>query len=288
MNYNVYEKSLNNKKYVVIEKPQNLQLSQIFGCGQAFRFDPVGENVYGGCAFGRYAEFEEKDGDIYINNCDLSEFHEIWKDFFDLDTNYAHIIDSFSHDKHLYKAATYSSGIRILRQQPFETLISFIISQNNNIPRIKKIIENLSMECGEFICEKNNKKYYAFPTAEAICDLGEQKLFELKTGFRAKYIFDAAHKIKNGEIILDKVFSMNTTNAVSYLCNIKGVGPKVAMCSLLFGFSKKDAFPIDVWMKKVLKEHYGESFDLCSFGDNAGVAQQYLFYYERCINNIFA
>ena len=171
----------------------------------------------------------------------------------------------------------YGRGIRILRQDGWEALCSFIISQNNNIPRIKKIIENMSKTFGE----KIGDDLYAFPTAKALYEAGEDKIFELKTGFRAKYIYDAAKKVANGEIDLSLIDKMPTKDALEYLMQIKGVGLKVASCALLFGFNKTDAFPVDVWVKRVLEKYYPNGLDLDNLGDYAGMIQQYLFYYER-------
>lgn len=288
MNINVFEQNINRNVCVVVENVKNLDIGQIFRCGQAFRFNPKENGVFCGVAYDKYVEFENKNNNLYIYGADMQDFENIWKKYLDLDTDYQKIIDSFDFEPHLKTAAQFSSGIRILNQHPFETLISFIISQNNNIPRIKKIIDALCQKAGSCIHRDNDKNYYSFPTPKAICELGHDGLFELKTGFRAKYIYDAATKVENGEINLNHIFQLNTSSAVDYLCKIKGVGNKVAMCTLLFGFGKKDAFPIDVWMKKVLCEHYGNNFDLSLFGDNAGVAQQYLFYYERCKNGVFA
>ena len=190
-------------------------------------------------------------------------------------------------------ACEHGRGIRILRQDPYEALISFIISQNNNIPRIKKIIEALSVNCGESIelpseAEKHTSgvsSLCTFPTCEALMSLGEQGLFELKTGFRAKYIYDAVTRLSGGELSLSDVGACSdTAECIEKLCAVKGIGLKVASCIALFGMGRYDAFPIDVWMKRVAEKYFAEeaeSFSAARFGRYAGIAQQYLFYYER-------
>ena len=270
-----------------IKRPDNFDIEQIFDCGQCFRFGkhPEKSDTYCGVAFGKYLEITQSENEI-IFNCDESAFHDNWHSFLDLDNNYSLYIDSFKDDKVLYEASLFSSGNRLLKQDPWETLCSFIISQNNNIPRIKGIIENMSKAFGESF-EQEGNTYYSFPTAKALADAGEEKIFSLKTGFRAKYIYDAAIKVVSGEINLDAIFDMDLESAMQTLMKIKGVGPKVASCVLLFGFSKYDAFPIDVWVKKILANYYSDGIPSHLSGKHAGIAQQYLFYYERCKNNVY-
>ena len=171
-----------------------------------------------------------------------------------------------------------------LRQDRWECICSFIISQNNNIPRIKKIVTSLCEKYGQCV-DFLGKKHYSFPTPEALLNAGVDEIFSLKTGFRAKYIIDACDKIVNGEINLDDIYNeQNFDTCVDNLCKIKGVGLKVAACALLFGFNKTEAFPIDVWIKRVISNRFNGELDISLFGKNGGIAQQYLFYYERCVN----
>lgn len=270
-----------------IKRPDNFDIAQIFDCGQCFRFSKHSEreNTYCGVAFGKYLEISQNENEISFN-CDKETYENLWHGFLDLDNNYSLYIDSFEDDSVLYEASVFSSGIRILKQDPWETLCSFIISQNNNIPRIKGIIENMSKAFGESF-EQDGFTYYSFPTARALYEAGEEKIFGLKTGFRAKYIYDAASKVVRGEINFDDIFDLNLEEAMQTLMKIKGVGPKVASCVLLFGFSKYDAFPIDVWVKKILANYYSDGISSHLSGKHAGIAQQYLFYYERCKNNVY-
>ena len=256
-----------------------------FDCGQCFRFEKVNnsrhESEWAGVAFGRYVSFA-KDGDrLYVYNSTEEEFEKIWRPYLDLDTDYLAIdkdILSRSDSEALKNAVSFGHGIRILRQAPWETVCSFIISQNNNIPRIKKIIRALSERAGERISGTDE---FSFPTADAVEALGEKELFELKTGFRAKYIYDAAKKVKEGDVDLLSIPRFPTEEGSEILCDIKGIGPKVAACALLFGFGKYDAFPVDVWIKKAIEKYFPGEFDAARLGPYAGVAQQYLFYYER-------
>ena len=256
-----------------------------FDCGQCFRFEKSDkdrhESEWEGVAYGKKVSFA-KDGDkLYIYNSTLKEFEKIWRRYLDLDTDYLAVdrdILSRSESEALKNAVSFGHGIRILRQEPWETVCSFIISQNNNIPRIKKIVRALCERAGDRIEETEE---FSFPTPLAVSNLGTDGLFELKTGFRAKYIYDAASRISLGETSLDEVMKMDSTMGADELCKIKGIGPKVAACALLFGFGKYDAFPVDVWIKKAIGKYFPGEFDAARLGPYAGVAQQYLFYYER-------
>ena len=285
--------------YVRIDGVRELDIEKIFDCGQSFRFEKVEASMhsseFSGVAYGKFVSFAQDADTLYIYGSDLADFENIWRAYLDIDRDYAEVerdILLHSQNQALIASIEYGRGIRILAQDPFECVISFIISQNNNIPRIKKIIEALSERCGERIelCDEakkhisGNRTPYTFPTAQALCDLGEEGLFEMKTGFRAKYIYDASCRVANNELSLESVKEKETEIAIEQLCKVKGIGRKVASCALLFGFGKYDAFPIDVWMKRVAAKYFGDDADTLSrdtFGDYAGIAQQYLFYYER-------
>lgn len=287
--------------YVVLEDVGLFDVSKVFDCGQCFRFDRVSasrhENEFAGCAMGKYISIGQDGATLYIYNVTLSEYEEKFEKYLALDRDYCEInreILSISQNPTLKDAVSTSGGIRILYQEPWEAVCSFIISQNNNIPRIKKIIASLSRKCGRRVDTslmsghiadahlENDGSFYSFPTPEEIIPLGVDGLFELKTGFRAKYIFDAATRVHNGEIDLDELKNTDSTaKASEQLCTIKGIGPKVAACALLFGFARLDAFPVDVWIKKVMAKYFDGDFTPESLGRYAGVAQQYLFYYER-------
>lgn len=284
---------------------EGFDVSKTFDCGQAFRFDRVTdsnhENEFAGCAFGKYVAFAQDGDTLYVYNATKDEYFALWEHYLALDRDYDEInrdILSLSDNPTLKEAVSASSGIRILKQDPWEAVCSFIISQNNNIPRIKKIVADLCQKCGEkadvslmtdHIADLHRERdgnFYSFPTPERVRELGIDGLFSLKTGFRAKYIYDAADKVSSGEIDLSALESLDTTGeCAAKLCEIKGVGPKVASCALLFGFGRLDAFPIDVWIKKVMAKYFSEDFDPSALGRYAGIAQQYLFYYERYLIN---
>jgi len=261
-----------------------LDLDRTFDCGQCFRFYKDGDS-WKGVSRGRMLTFTAvSDGEIEVRGCD----EETARHFLALDDDY----DAFDREilsvldgralEYMTGACRVGHGIRILRQDPFETLCSFILSQNNNIPRIKKLVEALCMNFGEsFTDEATGEVYYSFPTPKALYDAGVDRIFELKTGFRAKYLYDAAEAVLDGRIDLDALYDMPTADAVTQLCRIKGVGVKVASCTVLFGFGKLDVFPVDVWIKRALDEDFGEGFDHTVFGRYAGIAQQYIYYCKR-------
>ena len=256
---------------------------QTFDCGQCFRFEVEGNKAVGN-AFGKTVEIvQTAENEIFITPCTAKEFDDIWKSYLSLDIDYGAVRSELSslrrEDSSLSAAMETGKGIRILRQEPWETLCSFIISQNNNIPRIKKIISALCKAGAEI----SGGSETDFPTPETLIKMGVDGLFALKTGFRAAYLYDAACKVASGEVDLTAVKSMPTDQAALELRKIKGVGPKVAACALLFGFEKYDAFPIDVWVKRVMNDYYGGEVSGSDFGAYAGLAQQYLFYQRRYI-----
>ena len=289
---------------VRIDGIEYFDVRKVFDCGQCFRFDPVSDSVheveFAGCAHGRYISVAQDGDTLYIYNATAEDYENVWKTYLGLDRDYAEInsdILSLSDNSALADAVDKSSGIRILKQDEWEAICSFIISQNNNIPRIKKLVAAISQKCGEKIdvslmdghiadAHKTIAGYfYSFPTPESILALGITGLAELKTGFRAKYIYDAAEKMTNGELDLEFLKNAATDEGIKHLCVVKGIGPKVASCALLFGFAKLDAFPIDVWIKKVMSKYFDKDFDPSELGCYAGIAQQYLFYYERYLQN---
>ena len=300
---NIKQYCLGNMPFLEIKGIDMLDVGKTFDCGQCFRFDPVPhsqhQNEYAGVAFGKHVSFASEDDTLYIYNSDTEDFEKIWKNYLCLDLDYSRINeDILSHNSSevMRRAIECGSGIRILKQDPYEAVISFIVSQNNNIPRIKKIIEAMSKECGERITLPDGADSHlsgvsslcAFPTHTALSELGEEGLFSLKTGFRAKYIFDAVSKISNGELDVSSLTANdNTDSCIQALCKVKGIGLKVASCASLFGLARYDAVPVDVWMKKVAEKYFPDEKDFSGamFGKYAGIAQQYLFYYERYLQN---
>lgn len=258
----------------IIFKNDCFDLKQTFLCGQCFRWKEADNGAFSGIAHGRRLTLEQTDQGIAVSGISEDEL-PLWREYFDLDTDYSAYIERFSADETLREACRLSSGIRILRQEPFETLISFIISQNNNIPRISGIIDRLCESFGEKI-----DGGYAFPTAERLRGIAPEELSPLRAGFRARYIADAVDKVNSGAVSFAEVNALPLDKAREHLKQIVGVGDKVADCVLLFAFHKLDAFPKDVWVKRVMAEFYPNGLPDCTKGAQ-GVAQQYLFDYVR-------
>ncbi len=261
---------------LIISGVENFDPFVSFECGQCFRFQSVSESQYYIIACGRRLDVCKTEKGWVFCNITKEEFNQKFLHYFDLERDYAAIIKSFPMDDFLSRAVTEGSGIRILKQDPWETLVSFIISQNNQIPRIKKIIEALCKLLGE---ERDG--VYSFPTPESILNAGVEGLAPIKCGFRDKYIFDCAKKVCLGEIDLDYIGKCGYAKGLQELKKIKGVGDKVANCVLLFGYGYYDAFPIDTWMKTIIDEDYNGKLDPTVYGEYAGIAQQYMFYYKR-------
>ncbi len=276
---------------IVLTEYDSFSISQTLECGQCFRFEKIDEENYVVIAFGRILNIYQSGEEIVFADTSEEDFNNIWKGYFDLDRNYMGIKLKISeNDEILRKAIAYAPGIRILNQERFECLISFIISQNNRIPMIKKVIANISERFGKHIGNFNGVDYYSFPSPEELSLADEADLMECKTGFRAKYIIDAVEKVLTGSINLDDN-SMDTDTLRKILMEIKGVGPKVADCTMMFSFGRCETFPTDVWVKRIMSELYfngnevgikeiHKKADEC-FGEYAGYAQQYLFNYAR-------
>lgn len=263
-------------KDLVLKNVECFDLALSLDCGQAFRWKQNGSGIWHGVVGNLPLDVEQKDDEIIFYNTSVDEFENVWKKYFDFDRDYKKITDSFSSDEYLLSATTEFYGIRVLNQQPWETVCSFIISQNNNIPRIKGIIDRLCENFGEKLTDND----YSFPTAQKLSNLEVQDLAVLRAGFRAKYILDAAKKFSTGEVDLDKIYSSPIENGREELMKISGVGPKVAECALLYSFEKTQAFPVDVWVKRILSELYPNGMPEC-IGEYGGIAQQYLFHWRR-------
>lgn len=267
----IYE---NNNVY--IKNIKTFNLAQTLDCGQAFRWRETENGIWQGVAFGRLLKLEKTaDGTVILYNTAKEDFENLWRGYFDLERNYDEIISKISTNNVLKTAAEYGYGIRVLNQEPWETLCSFIISQNNNITRIKGIIEHLCENFGE-----DKGGYFTFPTAETVAALTLNDLAVLRAGFRAKYILDAALKVSSGEIDLSSLSSLPTDDARKELMKIKGVGPKVADCALLFSHRHTSAFPRDVWINRAMDKLFDGNLPK-EAEEFAGIVQQYIFYYAR-------
>jgi len=272
-----------NNGSVRVSEIEYFSVEQTFDCGQCFRFTQE-ENGVSGFALGRAVTIRQlSESEIEITPCTKNEFESEWLEYLGLSEDYgairADLTRNRQNDASLAASMERGKGIRILRQPKWETLCSFIISQNNNIPRIKKLISALCAEGNKISGLGEN----VFPSPEVLLEMGQDRIFALKTGFRAAYLYDAAQKVASGEVDLEKVALLPYSEASAELCKIKGVGPKVAACTLLFGFGMYDAFPVDVWVKRLMDEYYGGMVSASDFGRYAGIAQQYLFYNRRYV-----
>ncbi len=274
---------------VVIKNIKDFNPTHTFMCGQCFRWDMEDDGSYTGVAHGRVVNVSNIESDIIIKNTNADDVKNIWINYLDLNRDYNIIKNAFSNDVNLKQAIDFGGGIKILNQDIFECLISFIISTQNGIPRIKKIVSSLSELFGEKV-EYGGRTYYSFPSAKSLSGIKEKDLEPLKAGYRAGYIVDAVQKVVNGDVDIYNLKNLSTSNARCELMKIKGVGPKVADCVLLFSAGKSDAFPIDVWVQRIMRSLYCgddakikdiQHFASSHFGEYAGIAQQYLFYYAR-------
>ncbi|MDE7200692.1 MAG: 8-oxoguanine DNA glycosylase [Lachnospiraceae bacterium] len=264
---------------VTIEN-HNFSLSKICESGQCFRMEKCGDNRYRLVAFGKYLEAAQ-DGDCITFDCAQEEYVHVWKDYFDLETDYASIIASIDKDDtYLVSAAEYGKGIRILNQDLWEMIISFIVSQQNNIKRIRKCIGILCGKYGEKRTSVNGMEYFEFPTPESLAGASLEDLYACGLGYRSKYICQIANSIYHGEVDLEKLRSMDYDAAKRELLRLYGVGVKVADCVCLFALHQTDAFPRDTHINKVMAAQYPNGFPFERYGKNSGILQQYIFYYD--------
>ncbi len=302
--------NFSGKNSIIVTDIGDYSLKDTLECGQCFRYEEVfsedGYTEYMTVACDKVITVGQKThGELIFPEISEADFLKVCVPYFSLDTDYEKIrkdIIKRTNSAWLTEAAECAKGIAILSQDPWETLFSFIISQNNNIPRIRKIIKRLAIEYGVNISLQNKAKKcpanktdltpceeicrecgccYTFPTASAVCAAPE-KLLAANPGFRYKYLCDAAEKVDTGAINLAEILAAHSYDfTVSELTKIKGVGPKVAACCALFGFGNYEAFPIDVWMKRAIDTYFNGHLDPTSLGEYAGVAQQYIFHYIR-------
>lgn len=259
---------------------ENFSLAQICDSGQCFRMVKREDNRYSVVAFGRYLEIEQ-DGKECVFHCDEKEFDELWKGYFDLETDYGYYIAQINpNDKYLNQAAQFGFGIRILRQELWEMIASFLISQQNNIVRIRRCINNICERYGEERIDPHGEKYYTFPAPEKLAFLPEDELKECNLGYRSKYVVRTARSIAEGSIDLEAVRDMPYKKAKKELLTLFGVGEKVTECICLFGLHHLQAFPVDTHIMQALEKHYKRGFPKRRYKGYEGVMQQYIFYWE--------
>ena len=283
---------------LVIDKIDAFELKDIFDCGQCFRWNEEADGSYTGVVKSGVLNVNCDNKNIYFKgnlNCDIKDFVN---KYFDMNRNYEKIKERLSKiDEYMDNSVKFGKGIRILNQDLWETIVSYIISANNNIPRIKGIIDRLSKKYGTKV-EFEGKDYYLFPTNEQLKDVTTAEYRSLGLGFRDIRLYETTEAINKDENLLSKLYNMKTLEVRDELLKLSGVGPKVADCILLFSDLKRfDIFPIDVWVRRVMNDLYIKNPDekkvsnkvinkvaFEKFGEEAGLAQQYLFYWRRTLN----
>lgn len=296
-------KTEENGQSVVIKGVKNFNIKQVLECGQCFRWERITDNNYIVVANRRVIEIIQNDDEVIIENSNMEDFNNIWLDYFDLKRHYLSIKEELSKDELLKKSVEFGYGIRILNQDSFEMLISFIISARNSIPSIKKTVNKISEKWGDTI-EYKGKTYYAFPTPKQLKDATLEEIQGTGASFRSKYIVNTIKNVNDaievkdagslsGDLMkydLDYIKALAADECHTALQNFMGVGAKVADCIMLFSMGKHSAFPVDVWVKRAMIHFYlapdvslGKIrvFGREKFGELAGLAQQYLFYYAR-------
>ncbi len=259
----------NNNTRLCGHVPFNVGLT--LDCGQAFRWEKTGENTYRGIAFRRELTLKDEGDSLLFLNTEKDEIKEIWADYFDLNRDHTAIMKRLSGDSFIKEAYSRFGGIHILRQEPWETLCSFIISACNNIPRIKGIVNRLSEKAGE-----RTENGFAFPDARVLATMTEEDLSCLRAGYRVPYILDAARRVAEGEIDFDRIRTLTEEEARKELMKIKGVGRKVADCTLLFSLGFTDCYPVDRHIERATRELYPDGLPEF-FSPDRGLAQQYIF-----------
>lgn len=271
----------------MIKIKNNFDLKSTITCGQIFRYS-VTDDKYIIVIKDRVISLME-DGDyIIIESDNDNELEKVIIDYFDLNRDYEKIEeDILKKDKKLKDALIYSRGLKMIHQDPFETLMAFVISQNNRVPSIANSLNLIAKSYGKKVIF-NNEEYYLFPTIDEFKKLSVNDYRNCKVGFRDKYLYEVVNKINNGELDLNKIYSMESIDALNYLMSFKGIGMKVASCILLFAYQKFDVFPIDTWVKKFMKDDYnieGEKnirdFAYKKYNEYSGLAIQYMFNYKR-------
>jgi len=275
----------------VLKGVEDFDVAQTLECGQCFHFKKIDENEYGVVAFGKLLHIKQESNSVIFYDTTKQEYEDIWEKYFDLNRNYSEIKKLLlEKDDNLKQAMDTMWGVRILRQEFFEILISFIISQNKQIPHIKQIVATISRKYGNYLGKIGAEEFFGFPSCERMLDVTLEDLKECKTGFRAPYIMDAVSKVCDKTIDEKILRKADINKCLEDLQQIKGVGEKIGNCVMLFGLEKREVFPIDVWIKRIMEFMYFEketskteiaTFAKERFGEYGGYAQQYLFFYGR-------
>lgn len=283
---------------MVVEIKDDFDLTKIAESGQCFRWFRQESGAYRIIAGDRAIRIRKMDSCKYEISCSLADFNDTWRRYFDLDNSYEAVREQITpqRDAFLYEAAEYGNGIRILFQDPWEMIISFLISQRKSIPAIRTSIDRLCRAAGRVIpreellfdsekelkiTEEVSEEAYTFPTAWEICRLGRNGLDECGLGYRTEYVYRVAKAVADGAFDIEALSGLDDETLFNELLKLYGVGPKVANCVRLFGFHRLDAFPRDVWINKVVENEYGGDYPYERYRPFNGVMQQYMFFYYR-------
>ncbi len=263
----------------------DFNLDKIVNSGQSFRAKKIDNNLFRFCSGDKVLYIQNEGNDYFINPVN-SSWANFWSDYFDLDLNYQKIRSEITGiDPYIDTAINYSQGIRILKQDPYETLLSFIIAQRKTIPSIATCVEEITKRYGHPIIS-SPEKLYSFPQIEQIAEIELDEIVDLKLGYRSKYFKFAIDFINKNNLDFTKLEEFETNELIDYLKQFYGVGDKVANCVALFGYHRLDAVPVDVWIDRSIKENFNSKNPFKKYGKYAGLVQQYLFYYER--NKVFS
>ncbi len=262
---------------------------KIANSGQAFRIHQIDDTHVETVAFGRYLQIADLGNNTFAFSCSEDEFNSLWENYFDLKRDYNSIVNNIlPDDLYLKDAAEFGSGIRILKQELFETVISYIVSQRRSIPSITTCVDKISKKYGRKIVphmespfiQPLKKEYYTFPSPEELSRATSEEINSLGAGYRTPYILNAVNDFSTGKITDEVLYNANDDKAYEILLSMNGVGPKVANCIMLFALSRYKRFPIDVWMQRIIDKYYSGNYNYSVYNE-AGIMQQFMFYYER-------
>ena len=261
----------------------DFDLDRIADSGQCFRWEPFDGDTYRIVHREFCLYISQRSDGKFLLECEEEEYRSVWHNYFDLDTDYRSIRSRIekSADPFLYAASESEKGIRILRQDPWEIAVTFIISQNRNIPTIKRSVATLCRLAGAEHMDRKGRAYYSFPRPEAVLAMSAQAIAECRLGYRDKYILAAAKAAVDGVFSPESLGMLPDEKLIGTLCSLYGIGPKVATCIALYGFHRTDAFPVDTWIRKAMKNEYPDGFPFQRFRPYNGVLQQYIFAYYR-------
>ncbi len=272
----------------------DFDMEKIANSGQCFRARELGKDYFRFITRKHALYIRKVDNEIYDVSCSQAEWDDTWTTYFDLETNYSDIRQKIEHfanrtkfADYLNAATNFGKGIRILRQDPFETLISFIISQRKTIPAIKKSVELICEQFGEILHSEREENLHTFPTHDQLAKASQLKLSACALGYRGSYIHDAIQKVHERIVRLDDIAHSTDEDLLTEVQNIKGVGPKIANCVALYAYHRLNLAPVDVWIKRSIQEDFHGENIFAEFGSNAGVLQQYIFYYKRLAEKEF-